>query len=131
MKSYIGLYTHNLCPGLGLLRLGFEHPIFHLWGELSNPLRHRRVWIQHLELKGTKGQTFDFDVKTVTILITNPNTEKFVTTDTKNNKSFTLRWIGESYIKMAVDVHAAIHHSWYRKKGVNRVAEQTLNTLKH
>ena len=27
---------------LGLSRLGFEHPIFILRGERSNPLRHRR-----------------------------------------------------------------------------------------
>ena len=26
---------------LGVLRLGFEHPTYHLRGERSNPLRHR------------------------------------------------------------------------------------------
>ena len=34
---------------LALSLLGFEHPIFHLQGERSNPLRHRRVSI-YIEL---------------------------------------------------------------------------------
>ena len=33
---------HYLFKDLDLLQLGFEHPIFHLRGERSDPLNHRR-----------------------------------------------------------------------------------------
>ena len=41
------------CNDLGLSRLGFEHPIFCLRGERSNPLRHRRGLLWYMKLLAT------------------------------------------------------------------------------